>query len=479
MSLKLKDFRNFFQKNWQEIVLVLSFFLYFLYFSGASFLRYIHFYTGRFDLGNMDQTVWNTINGNLFSLTDPNGTAEISRLAVHADFILVLLSPLYLIWSDPRMLLLVQTLVLSLGGIFVFLIAKKVLKNKTISLAFAIAFYLNPLVQFTNLYDFHAVTLATTFLLAAFYFILEKKWLFVLFFLFLAGITKEQVWATNALLGLYIIFISKEKIIGGLVTFLSSFMFIFLFWFAIPNAALENQHFALSFFDKYGTSPHEIIKNIILNPIEVLKDMLTPDKQKYLQQLFRPLGYLSILGLPILIFALPDLAINLLSSFTPMHQIWYQYTSTITPFIFIAGIFGVKYLIKFFPNIKHWYVTIFILIFAFHTASTYGPLWFSDDKNDAWYKKPLENRNEINNYLETIPLEAKVSASNTVGSHMSQRREIYVIPMGIENSDFVIFLLRKKHGKEFEAFEKILKNDEYELHFENGDFYSFKRTNLN
>jgi uncharacterized membrane protein len=55
----------------------------------------------------MDQTVWNTIHGRIFQLTDPNGTTNISRLAFHADLILVLISPLYLIWSSPEMLLLI------------------------------------------------------------------------------------------------------------------------------------------------------------------------------------------------------------------------------------------------------------------------------------------------------------------------------------------------------------------------------------
>src|SRR5690606_35418815 len=118
----------------------------------------------------MDQTVWNTLHGRVFQFTNPDGIENISRLAFHADFILILLSPLYLIWSDPRMLLLVQTVVLGLGGYFVYKIALHVLKHKTLAVVFSILFLLNPLVQKQNLYDFHAVTLATTFLLAGWYF---------------------------------------------------------------------------------------------------------------------------------------------------------------------------------------------------------------------------------------------------------------------------------------------------------------------
>src|ERR1035437_5774265 len=124
---------NFIKKHRYAITLVVFITLYAAYFTTASFLRYDNFFTGRFDLGNMDQTVWNTIHGRIFQLTDPNGTTNISRLAFHADFILVLVAPLYLIWSHPEMLLLLQTVVLGLGAVVVYFIAKNIIKNKNLS----------------------------------------------------------------------------------------------------------------------------------------------------------------------------------------------------------------------------------------------------------------------------------------------------------------------------------------------------------
>src|SRR4029078_13579417 len=76
---------------------------YVAYFTFVSFEKYNNFFTGRFDLGNMDQTVWNTLHGRIFELTNPDSTQIISRLAFHADFLLILLEPFYLIWHDPRM----------------------------------------------------------------------------------------------------------------------------------------------------------------------------------------------------------------------------------------------------------------------------------------------------------------------------------------------------------------------------------------
>jgi uncharacterized membrane protein len=182
--------KQFLSNHRHAIALGFLILVYIAYFSIASLLRYSNFYTGRFDLGNMDQAVWNTIHGRIFQITDPNGTAIISRLAFHADFILVLISPLYLIWSNPQMLLLLQTVTLAFGAVFVYLIANHLLRNKSLALTLSAVFLLNPSLQFSNLYDFHAIVLGTTLLLATFYFFLRRKYLLFLIFAFLSGATK-------------------------------------------------------------------------------------------------------------------------------------------------------------------------------------------------------------------------------------------------------------------------------------------------
>ncbi len=181
---KTKDDRilytlKFITKYPYEITLSLLFAAYTVYFSTISILRYEHYYTGRFDLGNMAQTVWNTLHGRVFEFTNPDGTEIVSRLAFHADFLLVLLAPFYMIWEDPRMLLLIQTIVVAAGAFLVYAFANKILNNKALALTFAFIYLINPSVQRANIYDFHAVTLATTFLLGAFYFLYKKQYICV------------------------------------------------------------------------------------------------------------------------------------------------------------------------------------------------------------------------------------------------------------------------------------------------------------
>src|SRR5450631_2163981 len=88
---------------------------YTIWMSSLTVLRYTSFVATAFDLGNMDQVVWNTLHGHLFQWTNQsdNYFGPPIRLAQHVEPILLPLSLLYLLFPDPRTLLIFQTLVLA------------------------------------------------------------------------------------------------------------------------------------------------------------------------------------------------------------------------------------------------------------------------------------------------------------------------------------------------------------------------------
>lgn len=494
---------NFINKYVYEIVLLISIAVYTLYFTSISFLRYDNFYTGRFDLGNMDQTVWNTIHGRIFQMTDPNGTDIISRLSFHADFILILLSPFYIIWSHPKMLLLIQSIVVGFGAAFIYLIAKKVIKSKILSLAFSFSYLMNPSLQYANIYDFHAVVLATTFLLAAFYFLIQKKYIYFLIFSVLSALTKEQIWIVIALFGGYIALLGMipdqafalslcrrgssllkrlrtKKIIFGITILLTSlFIFRYLIWTAIPEAR-GTQHFALSYYSDFGDSPGNIVKNVFLSPQKILGTILEKERIGYLKQLFNPVGFLPIFSPFSLFFALPDFLINLLSNNKQLHQIYYQYTSTITPFIFIASIFAVKTLKKRLPKIPVFVFVLYLTFSSLYSAYEFGPLPGAKKPNLDMIVKPILYKDKINDFLSKIPNSYSITASNNIGSHLSQRQKIYNAPININKSDYVIFLLNDQFAfptlrEQKEMAEKLKRDKNYVEIFKEGNFIAFKK----
>jgi uncharacterized membrane protein len=486
---------NFIKKYKYEIALGIFILIYVLYFSVASLLRYSNFYTGRFDLGNMDQAVWNTIHGRIFQITDPNGTATISRLAFHADFILILISPLYLIWSNPQMLLLLQTVVLALGAVFVFLIANNLLRSKNLALTFSTIYLLYPPLQFSNLYDFHAIALATTLLLATFYFYLRKRYLLFLIFAILTGLTKEEVWAIISLFGLAIVFrITLEnklklkfsrhqilEIIFGLSIFLTSaFLCYLLIWKFIPLVK-GGEHFALAYYSDFGGNASDISKNIFLMPLKTISILTSPQNLRYLFEMLLPFGFTSLIAPITLIFAAPDLLINLLGTNSGFHEIYYQYTAAITPFLVISSIYAVVFLRKLFPKINARIIIAYLLGATLVSVYLYGPLPGTVHASIAMFKNQLANKQIIDNFLSNIPTRYSIAATNNLGSHLSRRRNIYTIPVGIDKADVILFLLNDVFAQPSLSAQKDMvkqmSNDKnYIQIYKNGDFVAFEKS---
>ncbi len=455
---------------------------YIAYFTSASFLRYTNFFTGRFDLGNMDQTVWNTLHGKIFMLTDPNGTNVISRLGTHADFILVLLAPFYIFWEDPRTLLFIQSAVLGMGALFVFLLTKDILKNKTLALILSFAYLLNPSIQYTNLYDFHAVAFATTFFLAAWYFITKRKYFWTLLFLLLAGITKEEAWIVVGFFGVYMFFWEKKKLLGSILTACSFGAFYVLIWKLIPFSR-GGQHFALAYYADYGNTPTNIIKTMLLSPIKILGVVFGPSRLIYYIQLLLPVSFLALIAPQMLLFAFPDLAINALSNNTAFHQIYYQYTAVITPFLFIATIYAIARLQKMLPNVSLGWYSFTLLLCALISAYLYGPFIGALHPNIAMFVDQERNRDIIQSFLNDIPPSFSVAATNNIGSHLSHRQNIYTIPVGIDKADIVVFLLNDAFAQPSLAAQRsmaeAMKHDKNYIEiFRENDFVVFEKRNL-
>jgi uncharacterized membrane protein len=474
---------KFLGKYKHEIILGILICIYIAYFSIASFLRYDNFYTGRYDLGNMDQTVWNTINGRIFQTSSDSGQI-ISRLSAHADFMLVLISPFYLLWSNPKTLLLIQAIVLSLGAVFVYLITKEIVKNKHISLMFGFLFLMNPSLQYANLYDFHAVTLATTFLLAAFYFLIKQRYFLLVLFLILSGISKEQVWVITSIFGFFLLFKrgKKIKLLGSTIILISLALFYYLVSIVIPQN-LGGQHFALAYYSDFGNSPTSVITNVLFSPQKLFSTIFDTSGIDYLRKIFIPLGFISLLSPLALIFSVPDLLINLLSNNPNLRQIYYQYTSTITPFIFISGIYGVKQFMKWFPKISKFYLIIYLLFFTFFSACSFGPLPGARNSNVDMFIKPYPNKQIVENLLSIIPEKYSVAATNNLGSHLSHRESIYTIPVGIDKADVVAFLLNDRYAQPSLNTQKQIANNmkhdkKYIKVFELNDFIIFKKQGI-
>jgi uncharacterized membrane protein len=419
---------------------ILYFFVavYIIFFSVFSVLRYRNMYANYFDLGIMHHVVYNTYKAlqtgditRFLEHTDPNGYAQVARSAVHNDVILAVFAPFYFIYPSPEVLLVAQTIALGLGAVALFGIGRHVFgahkKGDLYSLIFAVSYLLYSPLQFANRFDFHAVALSTSFLLFMYLYWLEKKYRWSLLFLGLSLFTKEQVGLTTAMFGGWILLANlklkrrKELRFGLLVSSISIAWVLFSFFVMIPFFRGDS-HFATSRYEN----------------IDVTSTIFRKSTWDYLWNLFAPVGFLSILS-PIVLIALPEFAVNLLSQEANMRSIVFHYTSVITPFIFISAIYGMKTVTLRLRSGQAVYgIPVAILIATLYFSVTASPLPYSQQR-DLYVFSPQKNAKDAREWEyrlrdDSIP----VAATGNVGTFLSSRRKFYYFSQYYDRANYVI-----------------------------------------
>ncbi len=350
-----------------------------------------------FDLGIMNQVVANTAHGHFLEITDPNFYFQANRLGYHFDFILAFFAPFYIFFNDARVLLAGQSIIIALGALPLFLFAKDHLKSKKLGLGVAVLYLLYFPVHATVTADFHSVSLATSFVLWTWYGMEKKRYALSWAMVLLAWFTKENVPLITAAIGFYF-FLKGDRKQGGLLFFASGLWFLLVYKVIMPHFR-QGAHFA----ESYYTS--SILEN--------LTRLFSEESFKYLYLLTFPLLFIPFLAPQFLLLALPEWLIVLLSSNENMRQLQYHYTALLTPFIFIALIYGLK---------KVTHKKIFIVILLFVQCS----LLFTRSNLFKTYAKNDDQQRIVKVWQEKLKDPAiPVATSGHLASHFSGRQYFY------------------------------------------------------
>jgi uncharacterized membrane protein len=415
--------------------------LYIAVFSYLTVLEHAAFETTAFDLGNMDQAVWNSLRGRLLPFT--NWGEEGTRLAYHVDPILVLISPLYLLYSDPRMLLVFQTVVVALGAWPIYLLARERLGSNLAALAFPLAYLLFPALQAANMFDFHPTTLVAGLFPYAFYFLEKRR--YALFFLFTVLIMscKEEMALLAVMLGLYALFSQRNWRVGTATIILGIIWFVVAVYVIIPHYNPEGRSPYLGAYSHLGQGPVGILKTAVTDPLAVARALFTRDKLIYLRDLLAPVGFLSLLGPQVLILFLPSLGIILLSSDPQVYTLEkFHYASALVPVVVISAVFGVAFLSERLaarsrmPRRRWLYILSSLVLLStllYHRSRGFTPLGGN-------FTLPIVTAHDrlAEEFVSLVPEDAIVSAQSRLNPHVSQREKIYMFPR-VEDAEYVFF----------------------------------------
>jgi uncharacterized membrane protein len=400
-------------------------------FGALSILRYHAFNVGRFDLGNMTQAVWATAHGHPLAITNIDGD-QVSRLGSHFDPILVAFAPLWWIWPSPSMLLAAQAVAVALGALPVFWLARKHLGSERAGLGFALAYLLYPAVQWLTLAEFHPVALACPLLLFAFWYLDEDRLVAFAIFAVLAALTKEEIPLVIAGMGIWYALSRKRYRVGGAIAALGVVATAIAFGLVLPHFNPEASTRVEQRYGDLGDSPGEVLETVFTDPGKVLSTVFDSGGIHYLADLLLPLLFLFAAAPLALLAALPELGLNLLSATPTQDSIHHHYTAGLIPPLIVASVLGAAKLARGERRRAirlSWIVVGAALVANFVLGAV--PLWRDVPGGQSYqaYASHVTTHDRITERaLGLIPDDAVVSATNSLGAHLSARRRFLSFP---------------------------------------------------
>jgi uncharacterized membrane protein len=406
--------------------------------SGVLFLivrrSYTNFREGRFDLGNMVQAVWSTANGHPLEITHGATGEQMTRLGGHVDPFLALLAPLWLVWPSPLVLAYAQVVVVALGALPVFWLARRHLGSEPAAAILAIGYLAYPWTTTSAAASIHPVTFAIPLFLLCVWFLDTERFVWFGVAAVLAMSTGELMGLPIACLGIWFALARRERVAGALIT-AAGFAWTFLaIYVVVPHFSGEGSIF-YGFYDGVGGSPAGVVRKLFTDPGTVLGALIEGHDIAYLVWLGIPLLFLFVLSPGLAAVALPQLLANTLSDFRSMSDPRYHSVAAVIPFLIAATVFGIARI-----GVPRRGLAAAAVLVCSATLAVFVAPWAR-----AVGGIPLGGRAylpaarvaALADAVALVPDDAAVTASNTAGAHLSARRYFYSVPM-LGRSEWVV-----------------------------------------
>lgn len=410
---------------------------YSVYFSAYSIQRHNTFRTNASDLGQVDQALWNTLQGRYLEDTKIDGR-QANRMTDHVEPTFALLAVSYIFYDGVEAILVAQSIVIALGALPIFWIARKRLNNGWMGVAFAALYLMFPALEAANLAEVHAVTLAPALLMFAYYYGGEQKWGRYVLFSLLALFVKEEIALLVFTMGLYFAIKATREERKAASLKLFAFSLLGLIWFLIAAFVIVPQNNLAGqspYISRYPGASSSLLKSLGAIP-PLIASIFIPDKFLYLLQLLASVGFLAILDPVSLLLGSPSIILNLLSSYPAMYSGTYHYSAPVVPY-FVLGAIGGAAMIKRRVQSRKLQAVLFMLValiaLGYHLIAGYTPM----GGGFFWFPSEPQHLQLLSRFASDIPRDAKVSTTGSLFPHISHRRFMYRYPL-IKDADYIL-----------------------------------------
>lgn len=306
-----------------------------------SITKHLHFNSTGYDLVIFDQAVRHYSE---FKAPASSFRGFENLLGDHFHPILILLAPLYWIYSSPYSLLVSQAVLFISACLPIYLYAKSKVNTKT-AIFLVIAFIFNAALLRAVYFDFHEIAFAVPLIAWAIYFIYKKQWIYFYVAIALLLLVKEDVSVLVAFFGIYLLTLKQYK--HGVVTFFVGVVWFFLVTkLFIPYFAGTGKSFNYWSYDQLGKDLPSSLLAIVKNPLFAISLLFTP----FVKVITFVKTFGVFLGLtffsPIIILAIPLVLERFLSSTENYWEFFFHYGATLSPILVMAVADGLSRIYK-------------------------------------------------------------------------------------------------------------------------------------
>lgn len=460
------------------------------------------------DLGGYDQTIWNFSQfqaplTSVYADRIANGEVDLTQynkesikqffpniMSDHFEPIMALISPIFWIWNDVRMLLFFQVLIVCMGAWPIYMLAREKLKSNFASLCLAASYLFFIGIQIALEFDFHPLVLIAPLLAFLFYFLEQKKYIGLYITCVLILLCKEVASLYIFFFGLYVLLIRKEYKHGLILLGLGIFWYILVIDLIIP-LGFGRAYGHISAYSNLGNNALGVLKTLITNPLYAVNTLFEPiGKMTSWLAIFGSTGFLAFLSPATLIVALPMLGEKFLTANKEsLWVMWWHYTATITPIIIISAMYGIRWMRNKFPKVNfNWTIFggIVVIISTLSVAFLfYNSKPFQVPLAKIFSKKFYESRQDIADFYEIkkiIPEDVSVATQDSLLPHLAHRTEIYRIHPSVPKADYIVINTYDGYwpwSKEdiTRIADELREDPDYTLEKNINDVYLFKKNN--
>ena len=371
--------------------------------------------TSAYDFGLYDQGIWLLSQGETPFVT----LMGRNLFGDHSSFILLFIVPLYWLFASTATLFVVQSIVIAMGGVPVYLYTRRRLSSDAMGAAMVAAYLLHPAVSWTNLENYHPDSFLPLFIGFALYAALERKWALFAVAVTLALLVKEDVALVLIPIGIWVAIHRDVKrglavVIGSAVTMC---VFIFLVMKQFTGVTFRNS-WRIPFGGFGG-----LARTILLRPWKVFAYLASDQRPFYLWQMLAPMGFVFAIAPEIMLTAILALTVNIISTFWYQYHIQYHYSIIAVPAIVI----GTAYAIGRAPKLARNLLVSLVLGTSLVTAYLWSPLPGGRTRVTQWHTDH-PSVSAAHELFELIPPMAVISAYHPLTAQLGRRVEIYVFP---------------------------------------------------